>query len=66
MIKEIKVYQKNFKKFENVEKIYNIIKFKIYLINLSIFYIFFKIDLIKKKKNFMLFVIFRYKFYDEI
>lgn len=65
MIKEIKVYQKNFKKFENVEKIYNIIKFKIYLIYLSIFYIFFKIDLIKKK-NFMLFVIFRYKFYDEI
>lgn len=64
MIKEIKVYQKNFKKFENVEKIYNIIKFKIYLIYLSIFYIFFKIDLIKK--NFMLFVIFRYKFYDEI
>lgn len=64
MIKEIKVYQKNFKKFVNVEKIYNIIKFKIYLIYLSIFYIFFKIDLIKKK--FMLFVIFRYKFYDEI
>lgn len=64
MIKEIKVYQKIFKKFENVEKIYNIIKFKIYLIYLSIFYIFFKIDLIKKK--FMLFVIFRYKFYDEI
>lgn len=49
MIKEIKVYQKIFKKFENVEKIYNIIKFKIYLIYLSIFYIFFKIDLIKKK-----------------
>lgn len=64
MIKEIKVYQNIFKKFENVEKIYNIIKFKIYLIYLSIFYIFFKIDLIKKK--FMLFVIFRYKFYDEI
>lgn len=64
MIKEIKVYQKIFKKFENVEKIYNIIKFKIYLIYLSIFYIFFKIDLIKK--NLMLFVIFRYKFYDEI
>lgn len=64
MIKEIKVYQNIFKKFENVEKIYNIIKFKIYLIYLSIFYIFFKIDLIKK--NFMLFVIFRYKFYDEI
>lgn len=48
MIKEIKVYQNIFKKFENVEKIYNIIKFKIYLIYLSIFYIFFKIDLIKK------------------
>lgn len=65
MIKEIKVHQKIFKKSENVEKIYNITKPKIYLIHPSILYIFFLTDSIKKN-NLMLFVISRYKFYDEI
>lgn len=49
MIKEIKVHQKNFKKSENVEKIYNTTKPKIYLIHPSILYIFFRTDSIKKK-----------------
>lgn len=48
MIKEIKVHQKIFKKSENVEKIYNITKPKIYLIHPSILYIFFKTDSMKK------------------
>lgn len=48
MIKEIKVHQKIFKKSENVEKIYNITKPKIYLIHPSILYIFFLTDSIKK------------------
>lgn len=48
VIKDIKVHLKNFKKSENVEKIYNITKPKIYLIHPCILYILFKTDSIKK------------------